>query len=730
MADLLTGLGSVFEQARTGALVTGDWYSEFDPRVRAPNAVEWICKDQFLGQPSLYEYVRQFQVVRDFYQLRCPICNSQDPDKVDCWGKGKEYLQSEVLLVWNQGIYDDVCPKCRNTRADFVHDGMLHKYNTLIGVAGMRSGKSVVAGLMATYTEHVLITIGAAGRGALQKEFGQLETQKFEVGFAATTATQTEATIYDVYRQLRAESDWIQHYVRWVKDREKEQTAPFGMRRWEYKELDGRVADGFLRVEYNALNKNSAGLAGRTRVGVFIDELSRFGTSDSPMGAHEVWQVLNNSLVTLKKAAQQNLQLPPWLGMAISTSSPISTEDKQWQLMTSAPQVPSMFSFHYATWEFNPKFTREDFADQYTLDPVMAERDFAANPPAATNPLVSSPKRFWQAIDWNMQPGAIFLKTVPQDKTGREYVGLALTEAQVDRRFERFLRVDAGKSFDAFAICCAHGEWVPSVTALTDESVRDMDPEQYEKMIQNGVDISAQYGSMPSAYRNNELAYGGYYSQRSLPPIRPQQAERSDTIYVTVYDWVVRILPEQNPKRTVWFESICGIVRKLARYVNISQVIFDHWNSESSIQTIREFGVEANVEHLKADDFVKFTQDAYSGKIRMLPPLPEDKMGLTEEGLIVHGVKMSQLSGQGCGLLEILKLERSPDLKKVYNPKKGMVLGENSDDLAQVMIGVHRQVQSYVNAKDNSMKNKLHRSKVGGADWGARGGIFRLSRWS
>jgi hypothetical protein len=110
--------------------------------------------------------------------------------------------------------------------------------------------------------------------------------------------------------------------------------------------------------------------------------------------------------------------------------------------------------------------------------------------------------------------------------------------------------------------------------------------------------------------------------------------------------------------------------------------------------------------------------------------MPEDKLEIGEGGEILHATKMSQMSGQGCGLLEVMKLERSPDLKKVFNPRKGQVIGENSDDLAQVMVGVHRQVQTYVSAKGNSATDKLHRSKLEGQGWQSRGGIFRLSRWS
>jgi len=58
---------------------------------RAGNIIEWIIGAKFLGQPQLFEYKRQYQILRDFFQIRCPICNPQGEE--DTWDKGKEYLE-------------------------------------------------------------------------------------------------------------------------------------------------------------------------------------------------------------------------------------------------------------------------------------------------------------------------------------------------------------------------------------------------------------------------------------------------------------------------------------------------------------------------------------------------------------------------------------------------------------------------------------------------------------
>ena len=52
----------------------------------------------------------------------------------------------------------------RNTFRDYMRqelteDGLLQAHSFLIGIAGMRSGKSKLAGMIATYNEHRLICI-------------------------------------------------------------------------------------------------------------------------------------------------------------------------------------------------------------------------------------------------------------------------------------------------------------------------------------------------------------------------------------------------------------------------------------------------------------------------------------------------------------------------------------------------------------------------------------------
>jgi hypothetical protein len=60
---------------------------------------------------------------------------------------------------------------------------------------------------------------------------------------------------------------------------------------------------------------------------------------------------------------------------------------------------------------------------------------------------------------------------------------------------------------------------------------------------------------------------------------------------------------------------------------------------------------------------------------------------------------------------ELSKLQKSLDLKKVYNPNKGKVQGYNSDDLAYVVAGAHSLLleSRVVKPNQKSMKERLRR---------------------
>lgn len=621
----------------------------------APNAIQWGVGARFLDLDSLYHHTRQYQIIRDFFQLRCPLhsCNPQDEKSKDCWGKTKEELQAEVLLEYSQAHDEDVCPSCGSTRSELIADGLLTNYTQMHVVAGMRSGKTATAAIIGTYIEHRIITIGHRTPGGLSKYFQQLPKQPFEITFIASTDVQSADTIWAKFTGLRSSSPWMQEYIKWIMQLQIAQQTTDGQKPWEYEERGKYILNGALNIKLNSLNSNSGGIAGRTRLAAFIDELSRFENTDSARGADEAYRVLENSLRTIRSKVRDMPSIN-YMGTMVSISSPISDDDKAMRLLKEAPRIDGMYSGHYATWEFNPDHPRETFDSDFIKDPIGAMRDFGARPPTAASPLVVDPARFRElAIDASLRPTVNFRKLIHTDRTNREYVSAVVENADLVRNGERYICFDAGSSFDQFAGACAHGEWVTT-------------PEG-----------------------------------RSL---------------VTVYDWVFRLIPEMKPKREVWFDFVIGSIERMTKYAMIGRVEFDRWNSVHLIQQIRDRGVLCEMKGTTPDMFNKFINDVTYSKVRMLPPLVEDM-----------GREPIEMSPQTLAYYEIEHLERSPDLKKVYNPKKGQRRGYDSDDVATVVVHVNSMVQGSAISvgMGNGADVRLRRETAATQSWASGGRLWR-----
>lgn len=195
----------------------------------------------------------------------------------------------------------------------------------------------------------------------------------------------------------------------------------------------------------------------------------------------------------------------------------------------------------------------------------------------------------------------------------------------------------------------------------------------------------------------------------------------ADGNLVTVYDWVIRLLTRSR-KQEVYFESVYQVLKELSKFVVIKHIEFDHWNSTTIVQRIRnELSIWAEEVATTNAHFIQFMRDAYSGRVALLPELPGDV-----------GLDPPFKSAQGALVYELLGLERDPTNDKVYNSKKGLRRGVNSDDTARVSVHVHRLVQDqgYTERQDDvSRRARRKRAEVSTAEWTAagRGQVFRPS---
>jgi hypothetical protein len=634
----------------------------------APNAIEWIVGESWCNVPSLYKVSRQYQVIRDFFELRCPLCNNGGVEKGepgDCWKRSRLYLESEILLVWNAEYQEDVCPRCRVTRSELLEDRLLQSYNQLHLLTGQRAGKSVCAGMIGTYTEHRLITIGLTHPGGLHTYFSTTKGDPLEVTFLASTDVQSQDTIWAKYTALRAESPWFKRFVPWVKQQEEMQVVPEGMKPWTYKETEKRITNQYpgMRLICNSLNSNAPGLRGRTRPAAFADEISHMNQTDSRQSAAEIYRALERSLRTVRSAVKREGGLP-WLGLMASVTSPVSRKDKGWDLYVNADRVPSMYAKHYPTWEFNPYITRADLDEEFAKDPVGAERDYGANPPGAEHPLIHDEAKWKKlAIDFARVPTIEFDLYDYIDKTGQAYAAAKVKCCifAMDRR-PRYIAVDAGATFDQFAVTVGHAEYEETATG---------------------------------------------------------------TRILSVIDGVCRILP--RPGVEVRFQSIVDIVERLMQSMPIARVEFDRWQSIQVIQQIRDLGIFAEKHSLSGKDYVTFKIDCFEGLVRMLPPLEGEYKQNSDT--FVWLKDPPQLSHQAAAIYELCGLQQDPDTGDVKNPGKGKRRGWDSNDVAQTYVHVHYLCsrQGFTDRHDDrSLRAARRRAEEGGRGWESRGGLARL----
>jgi hypothetical protein len=637
---------------------------------RAPNAIEWILREEFLDRHSLLDgregtgdqetsppYWGTYEFVRNVFELRCPLCNHGSPRMI---GATKMQIESETLLTYDVSIDDDACPRCRNTRSDFIADGMLHGFNAAHFVGGMRSGKTFSSAYVCTYIEHVLLTIAQRRKDhqGLQEYFGLAPGTVIDMAFVASSLKTTEESIWQAYKNMRQIAPWFRRYGLWIKLQEKIQDTPLGTQKWVYSVNDTEIHNGAVHMVADSYAAASGTVVGRTRILGAVDEIGRMKDTDSAMGADEIYRGVESSLMTIRAVTTSRQLSTRWTGFMLSVSSPTSILDKSMRLLADAERVPRMYAMHRSTWEFNPYMPRDhpDIEDAYLKDPVGAERDFGANPPATKSPLIIDRVSFEEAaIDWSLLPTARFRLDGWSDDTNRyHYVGAKVVDADLQvHGTARYIAFDPGASFDAFAGACAHAE--------IDEDGRT----------------------------------------------------------ITVFDWIIRIVPPLGSE--VWFDGVVDIVSELRQYYTIASVEFDQWNSMQPMQLIRNLGIPSEPVATVDRHFIQFYRDAMGGRVRMLPP--------TEENYDI--IDPALMSGPAAALYELESLDRDVD-GKISNPRKGLRRGVNSDDCAHVVVHAHRLVQSAgITEKFDDMSRRARRIRAEAimTDWAARdaGGLFNPS---
>jgi len=536
----------------------------------AKNIIDWSYGREFLGGMTI-PHCGQFEILRDFFELLCPNCNV-DKD-VSCWMKSSEELLSQVLL--ERGI----CTKCGVTRIDLYKQGKLNCYDEAALCIGMRAGKSMTVGaFLGTYVLHRALSIDN-----LSGMLGLAQKQRLEMAFAAVSGDQAAATIWSNFSTAFDKSPWFQDYVKHIltqykkpedkkhKKKGKDEYIPF-------KKSTKQIAFYDKNIIAVSLHSNSASLAGPTRLFSAIDEIAKFDSSNSgsKRSANEVYTILKNSLATVQKRilsaleqqidnpevvdALEQLALDPPPAIMASISSPLSNTDKIMQLIDLGRRSKKLYTRKFATWEFNPVYTRESFSSDFAADPIRANRDFGAEPPSARSPYFPEEAANKCFSDSMVSPRLIIRPVYFDqyvDDVVTKYVSCEITSCIPERNREKlyFICADAGKRNDSYAICLGHTELFEGLSGF-------------------------------------------------------------------VVDALIEVSPKANPSdpREVFFPGVVDLIQSLCINFPVQLVRFDRWDSTLTIQQLKLQKIPVIDLNVKLKEFQRFREILTAGLLKV--PFP------------------------------------------------------------------------------------------------------------
>lgn len=449
--------------------------SDFDPSIfdmiddrelpLAPNSIEFLTGKDYL---NLTLYPRQMEIALEAFSDYCPKCS-------DTTIIGQLFDQSVGEIFDRIQLLEfGVCPKCGKSRNYWIRKGHYSHHNEIIGIAGQRSGKSVVSAAIANYLLHWYLKIPNPSH-----YFGLLPNSMLHMTFVAITYGQAEDTLWAPFTSFYEASPWFRSY----NDLLNHYGTKYNRKFFNYKST-------FLTYHHKRLFVSPAGpdkriLRGRTRVLSVCDEICWFDFLNKNLkkiNADEVDIALRRSLRTIRSASARARKEKPHVPDAwnINISSPSAARDKGMQLLKEAKHTKTMYSFHRATWEMNPTITKSDLASEFRNDPVGALRDYGAVPPLSSAPFISNPDVVKKLVDPKLQSMIRSSIRRHQDKTGITTIYKVPHYTYIDKSIPLILTADAGFSNNSFAIVLQHRDFNRDACVI--DGVIEIKPSKEEKV--------------------------------------------------------------------------------------------------------------------------------------------------------------------------------------------------------------------------------------------------------
>ena len=387
-----------------------------------------------------------------------------------------------------------------------------------------------------------------------QEAMGLLKSMPLVGTLCAQTFAKAQELLFQPFKEAITSSKWFNDYHQ-VLD--------------HYEEKHGRslykVGASLVRYDHKGLffhpsGPNKRTLRGPTRILSMLDEIGWFAQGEDKehlekASANEVYKSLGNSLLTVQAKARRLVASGmDWFPMAYACniSSPSSYFDKAMTLVRTYKGSDRVLVSQLATWDFNPDFSKSDFAKEFQDDPVKAERDFGANPPVAASPWMTD----MDNVIRNLRgPKSRFKYRYEHSKSRsgqrQRYAGIVRSAApRLDTR--TVMGLDAGHAFNSFGL------------AVTAPVVEEKDPDNWEP----GVDF-------------------------------PFYIEGADTVLVA------EVAPHKSSSTVVNHTKLAeNFIFPIIDEYDVGLVVADRWQSIKMLTDIEEtFGIPTLQHTLKGDDF-------------------------------------------------------------------------------------------------------------------------------
>lgn len=218
-------------------------------------------------------------------------------------------------------------------------------YKQLVYIAGMRSGKTAEASMIATYEFWCLCVMSDPA-----KHWGLLSRQEIFISVIAPSEKQALDGVFGNCLNLLSNSVWCK---KWLD--------------LDFRSNDVRCAKN--NVTLMTLGSWASTAVGRTHKCVVFDEMDTFEDTSSKRGAEEVYTRLYKSTDTLKTD-----------GKVVVITSPRHANSIGMNLYRDGLRNPRVLAVLKPTWEANPNLTEAELIVEHKYNMSTFYRDYACQP--------------------------------------------------------------------------------------------------------------------------------------------------------------------------------------------------------------------------------------------------------------------------------------------------------------------------------------------------------------